>query len=56
MCGRDPESCSASPQDMEVIDRFFFNVWWTLRHLVADVDKYKTKEALLSRLDDRKLS
>jgi hypothetical protein len=46
----------AGPQDMDVIDRFFFNVWWTLRHLVADVDKYKTKEALLSSLEDRKLS
>jgi len=31
-------------------------VWWTLRHLVADVDKYKTKEQLLSVPEDRKLS
>jgi hypothetical protein len=46
----------AGPRDMEVIDRFFFNVWWTLRNLVASVDKYKTKEQLLSVLKDRKLS
>lgn len=46
----------AGTKGMEVIDRFFFNVWWTLRHLVADVDKYKTKEELLSVLEDRKLS
>jgi hypothetical protein len=43
-------------KDMEVIDRFFSNVWWTLRHLVAEVGKNKTKEQLLSVLEDRKRS
>jgi hypothetical protein len=46
----------ASGKDLEVIDTFFFNVWWTLRHLLAEVDRYHTKSQLLSELEDRKLS
>lgn len=46
----------ASLKDVEVIDRFFFNVWWTLRRLLAEVDRYKTREQLLAELEDRKLS
>lgn len=46
----------ATATDIEVIDRFFFNVWWTFRHLIASVEQYKTKAQLISVLEDRKLS
>jgi hypothetical protein len=46
----------AGPADIKVIDGFFFNVWWTLRRLLASLDQYKTKEELLSALEDEKLS
>jgi len=36
-------------QDVEVIDRFFLNVWLTLRRLLAEVDRYKMREELLGR-------
>lgn len=45
----------ATEPDMAVIDAFFFNVWWTFRHLLASVDQYKTKVDLISTLEDRKL-
>jgi hypothetical protein len=46
----------ATATDIEVIDRFFFNVWWTFRHLIVSVEQYKTKAQLISALEDRKLS
>jgi hypothetical protein len=46
----------ATARDTAVIDAFFFNVWWTFRHLLASVDQYKTKTDLISTLEDRKLS
>jgi hypothetical protein len=46
----------ASATDIAVIDVFFFNVWWTFRHLIASVEQYQTKAQLLSVLEDRKLS
>jgi len=46
----------ASGADLEKIDRFFFNVWWTFRHLLTSVDQYQTKAQMLSVLEDRKLS
>jgi len=42
--------------DVEVIDRFFLNVWLTLRRLLAEVDRYKMREELLGELEDKKLS
>jgi len=39
-----------------VIDRFFLNVWLTLRRLLAEVDRYKMREELLGELEDKKLS
>lgn len=46
----------AAVQDIEVIDKFFFSVWWTFRRLLAEVDRYETKEQLLANLEDQKLS
>jgi hypothetical protein len=46
----------ASDKDIAVIDAFFFNVWWTFRHLLATMDQYKTKADLISALEDKKLS
>lgn len=46
----------ASDADIAVIDAFFFNVWWTFRHLLAFMDQYKTKADLISALEDKKLS
>ena len=46
----------ATQQDIQKIDKFFFDVWWTFRHLIASVDQYKTRADLISALDDRKLS
>jgi hypothetical protein len=46
----------ASGKDLEVIDTFFFNAWWTFRQLLAEIDRYQTKAQMLSELEDRKLS
>jgi hypothetical protein len=46
----------ATPKNIDVIDRFFVNVWWTLRHLLGEVDRYKTRGQLLTELEDKKLS
>jgi hypothetical protein len=46
----------ATLADVEVIDRFFLNVWLTLRRLLAEVDRYKMREELLGELEDKKLS
>ncbi len=46
----------ASAKDTAVIDKFFFNVWFTFRSLLIKADQYKTREALLSALEDKKLS
>jgi hypothetical protein len=46
----------ASGKDLEVIDTFFFNVWWSFRHLLAEIDRYQTKAQLLAELEARKLS
>jgi hypothetical protein len=46
----------ATVQDIQVIDKFFFYVWWTFRHLIAELDRYETKDQLLRHLEDLKLS
>jgi len=46
----------AAPHDVEVIDKFFFNVWWTFRCLLDQVDRFKSREELLAYLEDKKLS
>ncbi len=47
---------SVEPQDTDIVDKFFFNVWLCLSRLLAQVDQYETKDKLLSVLEDRKLS
>jgi hypothetical protein len=43
-------------EDIEVIDKFFFNVWYCFTFLLVNSDQYKTKTQLLAMLEDRKLT
>jgi hypothetical protein len=47
---------SVSPMDAEIVDKFFFNVWFCLGRLLLQVDQYETKDKLLAVLEERKLS
>jgi hypothetical protein len=47
---------SVSPGDVDIIEKFFLNVWFSLARLLERVDQYETKNKLLSALEDRKLS
>lgn len=47
---------SVSPEDADIVDKFFFNVWFCLGRLLLQVDQYETKDKLLAVLEDRKLS
>jgi Apea-like HEPN len=42
--------------DLEVIDKFFRNVWTCFSSLLNSIDSIKTKNALIARLEDRKLN
>jgi hypothetical protein len=42
--------------DIQVVDTFFFNVWFIFSRLLAEADAYETKEQLLRALEDQKLS
>ena len=44
------------PEETEIVDKFFFNVWFCLGRLLAKVDQYETRDKLLAALEDRKLS
>jgi len=43
-------------EQVEVVDAFFFNVWFAFSRLVAQADKYQTKNQLLEELENRKLT
>jgi Apea-like HEPN len=43
------------PKDFEVIDKFFFNVWWCFVRLLNEMDNYKTREELFEALEEKKL-
>jgi hypothetical protein len=47
---------SVSHEDEEIVDKFFFNVWFCLGRLLLQIDQYETKDKLLAVLEDRKLS
>ena len=47
---------AVSPEDAEIVDKLFFNVWFCLGRLLLQVDQYETKDKLLVVLEDRKLS
>jgi hypothetical protein len=47
---------SVSPTDTGVVDKFFFNVWFSMVRLLGQLDLYETKDKLLNALEDRKLS
>ena len=47
---------SVRAEETDVIDKFFFSVWFSLTRLLAQVDQYSTKEQLLASLDDIKFS
>jgi hypothetical protein len=47
---------SVSVEDTDIVDKFFFSVWLSLARLLAQIDQYKTKDQLLTALEDRKLS
>jgi len=43
-------------EETDIVDKFFFNVWFCLCRLLFQVDQYETKDKLLTVLEDRKLS
>ncbi|MGI8770252.1 MAG: hypothetical protein ACR2JE_02330 [Acidobacteriaceae bacterium] len=43
-------------QDKEIIDKFFFNVWFSFSRLLAQVDQYQTRNEMLTTLENIKLS
>lgn len=45
-----------SREDFDVIDNFFFNVWFSFARLLNEIDKYETREELYAALEDKKLS
>jgi hypothetical protein len=45
-----------SPANTALVDTFFVNVWFTLYRLVAEADRFKTKDELLETLQERKLT
>jgi hypothetical protein len=44
------------PKETDIVDKFFFNVWFCLGRLLVQADQYETKDKLLGVLEDRKLS
>jgi hypothetical protein len=51
-----PHGRETGPQDFEVIDKFFFYVWFSFVRLLYEIDKYKTREELFAALEEKKLS
>jgi hypothetical protein len=47
---------SVKPEEADIVDKFFFNVWFCLGRLLVQADQYETKDKLLAVLEDRKLS
>jgi Apea-like HEPN len=47
---------SVKPEETDIVDKFFFNVWFCLGRLLVQADQYETKDKLLAVLEDRKLS
>jgi hypothetical protein len=47
---------SVSPDETDIVDKFFFNVWFCLGRLLLQVDQYESKAKLLAALEERKLS
>lgn len=43
-------------EDKEIVDKFFFNVWFTFYRLLAQVDHFQTRNDLFTMLENRKLS
>ncbi len=46
----------ATPEHQEVLDEFLITAWSTFAKLLELRDRYRTKEVLLSELEDRKMS
>ncbi len=42
--------------EKEIVDRFFFNVWFSFNRLLSQVDDFKSRSDMFTMLDDRKLS
>jgi len=43
-------------EETDIVDKFFFNVWFCLGRLLVQADQYETKDKLLAVLEDLKLS
>jgi hypothetical protein len=38
------------PEEMDIVDKFFFNIWFCLGRLLVQADQYETKDKLLAVL------
>lgn len=43
-------------EEKEIVDKFFFNIWFSFHRLLAQVDEFQTRNDLFTMLENRKLS